>query len=74
MPGETIESVIKKYRQKLMSLPGVTGIAQGEYEYKPCIRVYILRKTEELERLIPSEIEGYRVIVRESGGFQALDM
>ena len=74
MLGETIDSVIRKYSQRLMSLPGVTGIAHGEHECKPCIKVYISRKTEELEHQIPSALEGYTVIVEESGGFQALDI
>lgn len=72
MLGETIESVIKKHSQRLISLPGVTGIAQGEYECKPCIKVYITGKTEELKGQIPSSLEGYTVIVEESGNFQAL--
>ena len=74
MADETIESVIKKHSQRLMSLPGVIGIAQGEYECKPCIRVYITGKTEKLKCRIPSNLDGYAVIVEESGNFQALGM
>jgi hypothetical protein len=74
MADETIESVIKKHSQRLMALPGVTGIAQGEYKCKPCIRVYITRKTKELKSRIPSNLDGYAVIVEESGSFQALSM
>jgi hypothetical protein len=73
MTGKTIKSVIKSHSQKLMSLPGVIGVAQGECECQPCIKVYIIGKTEELIYQIPSALEGYTVVVEESGGFQALD-
>ncbi len=73
MPIETIELVLKKHRRRLISLPGVVGIAQGEYERKPCIRVYVARKTRKLLRQIPSNLEGYAVSVEESGEFQALE-
>jgi len=72
MPDKTIESVLKKHRQRLISLPSVVGIAQGEFESKPCIKVYVVRKTRELLRQIPSNLEGYMVCVEESGEFQAL--
>ena len=72
MPSKTIESVLKKHTQRLMLLPGVRGIAQGEFDCKPCIKVYVTGKTHELLRQIPSNLEGYMVIVEESGEFQAL--
>jgi hypothetical protein len=72
MPSKTIESVLKKHTQRLISLPDVIGIAQGEFDRKPCIKVYVTRKTHELLRQIPSNLEGYMVIVEESGEFRAL--
>ena len=74
MPDNTIEWVLNKYTKKLMLLPGVMGIAQSEFENKPCIKVYVTVKTHELLRQIPSNLEGYVVIVEESGKFQALGM
>ena len=73
MPDMTIEQVLKKYTKKYMLLPGVVGLAQGKFENKPCIKVYITRKTQELLRQVPSNLEGYLVIVEESGKFQALN-
>ena len=73
MSSNTIESVLKKHAQRLMLLPGVRGIAQGEFDRKPCIKVYVTRKTHELLRQIPSNLEGYTVIVEESSEFRALD-
>jgi hypothetical protein len=56
-----------------MSLPGVLGVAEGEFGSKPCIKVYVIRKTPELLRRLPSNLEGYVVVVEESDKLQALD-
>ena len=72
MPDEAIESVLQKHTRRLMSLPGVVGIAQGECEGKLCIKVYVARKTARLLRQLPPDLDGYLVNVEESGKFQAL--
>ena len=51
-----------------MSLPGVVGIGQGECDGQPCIRVFVVKKTEELLKQIPPVIDGYEVAVDETGG------
>lgn len=71
--GKTIESVLKEHGRGLMSLPGVMGVAQGLCGRKPCIKVYVARKTRELCRQIPSTLEGYVVHVEQSGKFRSLD-
>mgnify|MGYP006990010526 CR=1 FL=1 len=53
-----------------MSLPGVVGVGIGECEGKPCLKVLVERKTPELERQIPSELEGFKVELEESGPLQ----
>ena len=73
MPDKTIEWVFQKYTKKLISLPGVVGIAQGEFKNKPCIKIYVTGKTQQLLQQVPSDLEGYMVIVEESGKFRALD-
>jgi hypothetical protein len=73
MPDKTIKRVLQKHTKRLMLLPGVVGVAQGEFENKPCIKVYVTRKSQEVLGQVPSNLEGYRVIIEESGKFQALD-
>src|SRR3989337_4432905 len=58
MPNKPIEQVLKEHTPHLMSIPGVTGTAQGELDGKPCIKVYVVQKTAEVEKQIPKEIEG----------------
>jgi hypothetical protein len=56
-----------------MSIPRVVGVAEGEYEGKPCIKVFVVERDSELRKQIPSNIEGYPLKVEESGKFHALD-
>ena len=73
MPEKSIEEVLKENTDSLMSLPGVVETAQGECSGQPCIRVFVVKKTPDLLKEIPSELEGYPVAVDETGEIQALD-
>ncbi len=72
MPGRNIKEVLKKHTVELMEVPGVTGVAEGESQGRPCIRVFVLDRNTELLRRIPDTLEGYPVQVEESGEFRAL--
>ncbi len=74
MQDKTIEAVLKEYTDRLMSLPGVVGTAEGRCAGKPCIKVYVLETTPELRRQIPSDIEGFAVAVEETGEIRARDL
>lgn len=67
-----IEEVLKDYTEELMSLPGVTGTAQGLCNDNPCIKVYVIKKTPELDREIADTLEGYKVMIEEIGEINAL--
>ena len=73
MPEKTIQQVLADHTDRLMSLPGVVGTAQGKCSGQPCIRVFVVEKTEELLRQIPPLLEGYQVAVDETGEIKALD-
>ena len=70
---KTIQEVLAEHTDSLMSLPGVVGTAQGLCDGQPCIKVFIVKKTPELLRQIPAEIEGYTVAVEETGEIKALE-
>jgi len=67
-----IVEVLKEHTAGIMAIKGVTGTAQGLCGGRPCIKVYVARKTPELTSRIPSSIEGYPVEVEETGEFKAL--
>lgn len=71
-PKKTIEEVLKEHTGELMSLPGAVGTAQGLCDGRPCIKVYVTQNTPELEKRIPDILEGYQVVIEETGGFKAL--
>lgn len=70
--NRTIEQVLKEHTDYLMSIPGVVGTAQGELNGKPCIKVLVVKKTPELEKQIPAYLEGFPVVIEETGEFKAL--
>ena len=72
MSSESIEQVIKTHARELMSIPGVIGIAQGLCDDKPCIKVFVNKRTPESEQGIPKIIKGFRVDIVESGVFHTL--
>ena len=73
MPKETIEQVLDKHGDSIMSLPGVVGVGEGECSGEPCIKIFVLEKTLELMGQFPRELVGYPVEVEETGEFKALN-
>jgi len=67
MAGKAIEDVLKEHTKELMSIPGVVGTGQSLCDGKPCIKVYVVNKTPELEKQIPQTLEGYPVVIEETG-------
>ncbi len=70
--AKTIVEVLKEHTEELMSIPGVVGIGQGLCNGKPCIKVLVIEKTPELAQKIPDIIEGYQVVIQETGEIRAL--
>lgn len=69
---ESIESVLKQHTDQLLSLPGVVGTAISECEGKPCIKVLVVKETPELMAKIPRTLEGYPVVLEETGEIRPL--
>jgi len=63
----SIEEAQAELTPQVMALPGVVGIAIGECEGKPCIKVLVASKTKELLGKIPSTYKGHKVAVDEVG-------
>jgi hypothetical protein len=64
-----INAVLRDHDEELMAIPGIVGIYIGllEDDKTPCLKVMAVKKTPELERRIPKGLEGYRVLVEETG-------
>jgi hypothetical protein len=72
MVAKAIEEVLKEHARELMSIPGVVGAGQGLCEGKPCIKVFVIKRTPELVQKIPDTLDGYPVVIEETGEVKAL--
>ncbi|MHC4206179.1 MAG: hypothetical protein ACYSTT_16130 [Planctomycetota bacterium] len=73
MPQKTIEQVQEKHTFEWMAINGVEGTAIGLFENKPCIKIFVSVRADQIKAKIPSIIEDYPVVIEETGTFRALD-
>ncbi len=73
MRSRSIEQVFDSNRDSLLSIPGVVGAGIAKLDEKPCIMVMVRTRSDSLSSRIPKEIDGYRVVIEETGEFRALD-
>lgn len=64
---KTIDAVLAAHTDSLMAVPGVLGTAVGRCGGAPCIRVLVSRVTDEVQRRVPRELEGFPVHVDVTG-------
>lgn len=72
MRKPTITEVLKKHQHEIMSIPGVVGVGIGAENGNQVLKVLVKQKTPELMQQVPTELEGFKVIVEEVGEVKAL--
>ena len=72
MPKPTIEQVQEKHQDHWMAIPGVVGVGIGAVDNKPVIKVLVVQQTPALAQKIPKMVEGYSVVIEETGEIRAL--
>lgn len=70
--SQDISAALERLSRQIMTLPGVAAIGESLCDGEPCLRVYVVDLTPEVEARIPSSFEGYRVVVEQSGEIRAL--
>ena len=50
-----------------LDMNGVVGVYESADQGRPCLKVMVETVTEELRRAIPESVEGYAVLLRETG-------
>ena len=75
MTRKDINAVLKDHDKDLMAIPGVVGVFVGLLpdDKTPCLKVIVVKETEDLKRRIPNFIEGYPVLIEESGVIRPLN-
>lgn len=71
-PTRPIAEVLAAHTPTLMTIPGVVGTYEGERGGRPAIVVMVERRTPEVERLVPSTLEGWPVAIEVTGRFRAM--
>ena len=74
MSRRDINLVLQEHDDELLAIPGVVGVFAGLLgDGKTlCLKVMTDRKTRELERTIPKSLEGYPVVLEETGPIRPL--
>ncbi len=67
-----ITRALKEATPGLMKIEGVVGTAQGLCDGRPCIKIYVVKKTPGLLAQLPTTIAGHPVVIEETGAFKAL--
>ena len=68
VPDRDINTVMEAHVNDIMAIPGVVGVAIGALDDgMPYIRVLVVEKTDEIDREIPTTLEGHPVRVEVSG-------
>ena len=63
-----ISKVIEKHSENIMLIKGVVGVYEGRTEDNlPCIKIMVEKITAELQNKLPKKLEGYPVIIEETG-------
>jgi len=72
-PTRPIDEVLAEHDQEILTIPGVTMIYVGANpQGKPCLKVGVEVATPEVEERIPREIEGWPVVVEETGKIEPM--
>ena len=70
---QSLSLVIARNATKLMGIPGVVGVYEGETGGKPVLRVMVLSRADSTVSRIPKTLEGYDVEVEVSGPIKPMN-
>ena len=63
----TITQSLARHTDTLMAIPGVVGVGEGQLDGKPAIQIMVARRSPELDRRLPDQLDGFPVQVVETG-------
>jgi hypothetical protein len=63
----SIDTVLARHSDEWMAVPGVVGTGLGQCGDARCITIFVVERSEEIERRIPASVEGHPVSIVVSG-------
>jgi hypothetical protein len=70
---QSLSLVIARNATKLMGIPGVVGVYEGQSDGRPVLRVMVLSRADSTMERIPKSLEGYAVEVEVSGPIKPMN-
>ncbi len=74
MARRDINAVLHAHEDELLAIPGVVGVYVGLMDdgKTPCLKVMAVKKNQDLERQVPRSLEGYPIVIEETGVIRPL--
>ena len=69
----SIAATIERHSAGLLEIPGVVGIARGNRDGQDVVQILIVKRTGSLVARLPHALDGYPVVVIETGDIRARD-
>jgi hypothetical protein len=71
-PVKPIAFVLAAHTDTWMKIPGVEGTGETKMDGKPAILIFVDTLTDSLRSQLPQSVEGYPIVIQESGEIKAL--
>jgi hypothetical protein len=72
-PPRPLSAVLAEHAPRLMTMEGVVAVAEGENAAgRPCLKIWATG-ADRVRKRLPPAIDGYDVVVEESGPIEAMD-
>ena len=71
MSSLSIQDVKKQHEDMLMKIPDVSGVGLGIENDEHVIVVLVSKKSKRTIKRIPLQLEGFRIVLRETGPIRA---
>ncbi len=68
---QTPAAIIEQHLEWLFDFEDVAGVAEGELDSQPCIKVYLVQENSRTRLELPDELGGLPLVIEITGSFSA---
>ncbi len=69
----SLDDILARHTDRLLSIPGVVGVGEGEQEGTPVVLVMVAALSPELDAALPGDLEGHPVVTEVTGEITPFD-